>query len=426
MGYKLVVLPMICARPSRAATTPHFEDFGRCLQQNISHKEMPLVESYTVKDDLIVVEFANDENTKFHAVWLRDNCHCELCYYDITKQRLVNLCLIDLDIRPASVAVNSGLLEVIWPDGHKSSYQPQWLRLHSYNPSLVQGDKLPPLATQALWKVADIENALPKVDFKEVMESQSAVNEWVMKIWKHGFCLVDNVPVQIEATRRLCERLDYIRPTHYGGFWDFTSDLLKNDTAYTNFDISSHTDGTYWSDTPGLQLFHLLYHDGEGGTTSLIDAFQCAEILRTQHPKDFEFLCQQPIPAHSAGEETVCIQPDVPQPVFKLDHKGQLIQVRWNMSDRSTMSVWSNPDTDVPRFYRAIKNWYRIITDRQNEFFYQMQPGQALIFDNWRCFHSRTEFTGKRTLCGAYFNRDDFVSKVKLLSLGRETLLESL
>ena len=82
--------------------------------------------------------------------------------------------------------------------------------------------------------------------------------------------------------------MNYIRPTHYGGFWDFTSDLAKADTAYTNFDISSHTDGTYWSDTPGLQLFHLLYHDGTGGTTSLVDAFKCAEILKQKYPESYE------------------------------------------------------------------------------------------------------------------------------------------
>ncbi|KAF5212560.1 hypothetical protein E0198_000053 [Clavispora lusitaniae] len=125
------------------------------------------------------------------------------------------------------------------------------------------------------------------------------------------------------------------------------------------------------------------------------------------------------------SEEKVCIQPDIPQPVFKLDLEGNLIQVRWNQTDRSCMDCWADP-TDVPKFYKAIRSWYKIISSPENEIFYQLKPGQCLIFDNWRCFHSRTEFTGKRRLCGAYINRDDFVSRLKLLNLGRHNVLDSI
>lgn len=149
------------------------------------------------------------------------------------------------------------------------------------------------------------------------------------------------------------------------------------------------------------------------------------ELLKKEHPDSYDLLTKIPVPAHSAGEEKVCIQPDIAQPVLKLDANGELIQVRWNQSDRSCMDSWSNPE-DVPKFYAALRHWYKIISSPENEIFYQLRPGQCLIFDNWRCFHSRTEFTGKRRLCGAYINRDDFVSKLRILTLGREKVLETL
>lgn len=45
------------------------------------------------------------------------------------------------------------------------------------------------------------------------------------------------------------------------------------------------------------------------------------------------------------------------------------------------------------------------------------------VFDNWRVLHGRSSFNGKRRLCGAYVNRDDFISKYKLTNLGRDEVL---
>ncbi|KAK6457021.1 uncharacterized protein RJT20DRAFT_94615 [Scheffersomyces xylosifermentans] len=398
---------------------------------------MPVaIEKADPTNEIIKISWADNNTSSYHNIWLRDNCHCDLCYYPLTKQRLLNSATINAEIKPVEVKFSDSSLDIVWDqNNHKSTYDIAWLYLHSYSPRLVPvvdrvaGEKTK--LAQFYWKTADIKDNMPTVDFNEIMKSgddtdkEAAIKDWTLKIWKYGFSLIDNVPVSPEDTQLLCEKLDYIRPTHYGGFWDFTSDLSKADTAYTNIDISSHTDGTYWSDTPGLQLFHLLYHDGTGGTTSLVDAFQCAQILKEKHPESYEIFTRIPIPAHSAGEEKVCIQPDIPQPIFKLDPQGELLQVRWNQSDRSTMDIWENPE-DIPKFYQAIRHWISIITDPENEIFYQLRPGQCLIFDNWRCFHSRTEFTGKRRMCGAYFNRDDFVSRLKLLNLGRKAVLDAI
>ncbi|EGW32259.1 uncharacterized protein SPAPADRAFT_138818 [Spathaspora passalidarum NRRL Y-27907] len=387
-------------------------------------------------NDQLELTWSDGKTSKYHYIWLRDNCHCSTCYFPTTKQKLASAATIDDHIAPKNVTVGNSDIDIVWnQEDHLSTYDFHWLRVHSYNPRLIPLSKKlkgeTELLSRQLWQVADIENDLPQVEYSNVMNSseetdnEEAIKDWSLKLWKYGFCLINNVPVTPEDTEKLCEQLNYIRPTHYGGFWDFTSDLAKADTAYTNFDISSHTDGTYWSNSPGLQLFHLLFHDGTGGTTSLVDAFKCSQILKEEYPDSYELLCRIPVPAHSAGEEKVCIQPDVPQPVFKLDSQGNLVQVRWNQSDRSTMDNWDNPD-DVPRFYKAIKDWVRIISDPKNEFWYQMKPGQCLIFDNWRVFHSRSEFTGKRRLCGAYLERDDFVSRLKLLVLGREAVLDSI
>jgi trimethyllysine dioxygenase len=188
--------------------------------------------------------------------------------------------------------------------------------------------------------------------------------------------MVTGVPIDPKVTEQLVERLSYIQHTHYGGFWDFTADLAKHDTAYTDLHLPCHTDGTYWTYTPGLQLFHLLEHKGEGGETMLADGFKAAQTLKQLDPESYELLSRIRVPAHSAGEEDVCITPTHPVSIFTHhEQTGELIQVRWNNNDRSTMDNWNDPD-EIPRFYKAIRLWNNILL--RNQFVLKLTPGTCL------------------------------------------------
>lgn len=374
----------------------------------------------------VTIEFQKDQVSKFHNIWLRDSCQCEEDFHPQTKQRLLDTFTIREDIQPVEAAFTSNgtQLEIKWNDGHVSNFDLEWLVLHSYNPTIVENKSAE--LKKKLWDTEYIKANWPEVKYSDVMDSEEGVKEWANKIYSNGFSMVEGVPVSPEATEKLIERLSYIKPTHYGGFWDFTADLSKNDTAYTNLTIASHTDGTYWSDTPGLQLFHMLHHDGTGGENMLVDGFKCAEKLKAQSPEAYKVLSTVRVPAHSAGEEDVCITPAIAMPVFTHNPQtGELIQVRWNNCDRSIMDQWTDP-SQVLEFYKAARLWHKLLTDPANEIQIQLKPGQCLIFDNWRVLHGRIGFTGNRRMCGAYVNRDDFVSRAKLLNLGRDVVIRHL
>ncbi|CAN6646432.1 hypothetical protein TRVA0_021S02124 [Trichomonascus vanleenenianus] len=379
--------------------------------------------SVTVNASKVNLTWPDGKTSKFHNIWLRDLCQCEEHFHPTTKQRLQNTFEIPEDVQAKSASVEGDTLSVKWAyDNHVSKYPLEWLKLHSYDPVLVKEKtkKLP----MTLWDGKDIQKNLPTVEFKAVMAGDEGVAEWTKKLYEFGFCFISGVPVDPKATEELTERLAYIRPTHYGGFWDFTSDLAKNDLAYTTFHLECHTDGTYWSDTPGLQLFHLLLHDGEGGETMLADGFRAAQLMKDKYPEEYAFLSKVRIPAHSAGEEAVCITPTVPQPIFTHhDITGELVQVRWNNDDRSCMDYWEDPE-DVVKFYKAIRIWKKLLLE--NEFVVKLVPGTCLIFDNWRVLHGRKAFNGQRRMCGAYINRDDYVSRAKILNLGRDEVIKSL
>ncbi|KAI9840536.1 MAG: 26S proteasome regulatory subunit 6A [Sclerophora amabilis] len=228
----------------------------------------------------------------------------------------------------------------------------------------------------------------------------------------HGFCYVEGCPVSPEKTQELLERIAFIRTTHYGGFWDFTSDLASKDTAYTSLGLGAHTDTAYFSDPAGLQMFHLLSHtDGEGGKSLLVDGYAAAQRLKEHAPGAYEMLSRIPVPYHSSGNDELSIQPWHPLPV--LNHhpfSGKLMQIRWNNDDRATMDRWENAEETIS-WYDAAKAWNNIIKSETSEYWEQLVPGRPLIFDNWRMLHGRSAFTGQRRICGGYKDLEDLEQK---------------
>jgi len=271
-----------------------------------------------------------------------------------------------------------------------------------------------------LWSGADIKGNPPTIEYDAVMASDGGLKEWLLLIRKYGFTYINSCPVTPEATEKLLERIAFIRPTHYGGFYDFTSDLSRGDTAYTQLGIGAHTDNTYFSDPAGLQVFHLLSHTGgEGGASQLVDGFAAARDLQKEDPAAYETLSTVRVHAHASGNADSSIQPYQVFPTLVHDPQdGHLVQVRWNITDRAAID---GPIEDMQTWYDAGRKWTEIL--KRREYWEQLQPGKPLIFDNWRVLHGRSAFTGKRRICGGYINRDDFISRFKMTNWGREEVL---
>lgn len=65
--------------------------------------------------------------------------------------------------------------------------------------------------------------------------------------------------------------------------------------------------------------------------------------------------------------------------------------------------------------YEAIKTI--IETSQRKELQYEviLEPGNALILDNYRLMHARSSFEGKRVMATAYMEKEDFLSKVQCI-----------
>jgi len=248
---------------------------------------------------------------------------------------------------------------------------------------------------------------------------------------------VDNCPVTPDATQALLERIAFIRPTHYGGFYDFTSDLTMKDTAYTSLALGPHTDTTYFTDPAGLQMFHLLSHtDGTGGESLLVDGFMAAMLLLKESPTAYHTLADTPIPWHASGNDGITITPAQHFPVFNLSHsqateggigpRRNLLQVRWNNDDRGVVAIRPGGVYQAEKWYAAARMFDEILKREDMQYWAQLEPGRPLVFDNWRVLHGRSAFTGKRRICGGYVNRDDFISRWRNTNFPRSEVLKQI
>ncbi|HEY3731337.1 MAG TPA: trimethyllysine dioxygenase [Steroidobacteraceae bacterium] len=341
--------------------------------------------------------------------WLRDHDTSADALHPETQQRLIETAAISPQIAAQSVGLarTGGALRVQWaPDGRESLYDTQFLAALRADPEALPIER-------TLWDRDRITRQVPQLAYAAVMADDTGLKDFLEQVARFGFCFVNGVPATPEATCAVAERVAYIRSTVFGGYYDFTANLEHKDTAYTSMAIGPHTDGTYSLDAPGYQMFHCLAAECSGGENVLIDAFQVAAILLAQHPEDYQVLRTVEIPGRYLDHERG-IQLMARRPLFRHDSSGALVQVSYNNHDRAPFVL---PLEQQHRFYRALSRFARLCEQPTLHYRRRLLPGALLLFDNWRLLHARDAYAGYRRLAGAYLNREDVESRLRVLRI---------
>ncbi|KAK6195214.1 hypothetical protein SNE40_000687 [Patella caerulea] len=338
-------------------------------------------------------------------LWLRDHCRCDVCYNHLTNQKNF---LIDPSISqsssftPANVELESDgqELKITWKDNHITRYDISWLKENSFS----RESKLP--IKQFYWTGEKMRSEdRPVVDYDDYMKTEEGLKQSLYYLLKYGFTIVQGSPATIEDTGNIAERVANIMETCFGRVWSFTSDFERADTAYSNMGIGCHTDTTYLTCPAGIQVFHCMEHDGEGGETLLVDGFQAAHKLRQDHEEDFNYLTHAIVPHEFVDKKSKDHYYSLGHVLSVAPTSRDLTHIRFNMYDLAPLSTI--PQADVKQFYTAYNRLRKNLVNPSNEFWLKLKPGMVLLVDNWRILHGRSSFTGKRVVCGCYINRND-------------------
>ena len=343
--------------------------------------------------------------------WLRDHGDDVASLNPDSKQRLTDTFAIDPMVAPVATSVEGAWLDVDWSDGTRTGHDLDRLVAivadrRSPMPRRSTGFTLP--AGIDLW---DSSPAPHWFDFS-VVDDDTAWSEALDHLHRHGWAAFDGADLGTEATERLAARIGYPRSSIFGTVWNMNSGSFEHqDSAYESFALDVHTDGTYSHDGPGTIIFAQQRKTGEGGDSVLVDGFAAARDFQTAQPDAADLLTRYAVTAHylEPGVHLVAERPPL-----RVDEHGTLVQISFNNYDRSPVLPEDGIVDDVIEAYNGFR---AVFNDPDRALFHEWRPGRLLVFDNWRCFHGRTGFSGERQFKGCYTNHEDLEGAYRVAGL---------
>ncbi|GJJ13052.1 hypothetical protein Clacol_007301 [Clathrus columnatus] len=240
---------------------------------------------------------------------------------------------------------------------------------------------------------------------------------------RYGLVFLTGVPIDKTddlhcEVRRMGEIFGRIRETFYGQVWDVISVRNSTNIANTNLDLGLHMDLLYFQHPPRYQILHCLRNKVEGGTSYFVDAIRSAEILRVEKPEYFKVLTRVPVPYHYINDGHHLHNH---HPVIQLSQtdESNIEYINYSPPFQAPLLV----DTP-PEFYHALHRFSELLDTEADTYRHTLQEGEAVVFDNRRVLHARTEFNEKeavpegeasRWLKGCYLEADDILDRQRIL-----------
>lgn len=353
-------------------------------------------------------------SARYHYLWLRDNCPCAHCVHQVTREQTFELVTVPSSIVPQSAAVDHGVLELSWPDGHTSHYDPGWLRAHAYSESVLN-DALPKRVT---WD-ASLGHP-PTFDGPAILYDDEVLREWLRSLCSHGCSLVRNVAHDNEGVEHLARRIGPIRDTNFGLVWDVVAEPDPITNANTSLPLPPHVDLPTREYQPGLQFLHCLVNEAEGGRSMLVDGFRLAEEVRNTRPDLYEVLTAV---AWNWANRSRTSDYRFVSPILVTDAHGELTEVRFGNWLRAPLTSISFDE--VERAYEAYRYIFGLSLEPRFTVEFRLDPGDCIVFDNRRILHARGAFSvaGRRHLRGCYTERDELYSRLRILERAKRVQL---
>ncbi|NQV98963.1 MAG: gamma-butyrobetaine dioxygenase [Rhodospirillales bacterium] len=365
----------------------------------------------------LTLRWADGNQARFHAIWLRDNGLDGDTRSPLNGQRLITLGDIPHDTRILEASVReTGDLQVLFgPENKQIAFPEDWLRRHVYDREPASEADPGPIS---FWN-AGLQDRYPRSSWELIRHAPAELGRWLAGVRAYGFAVVGGVPCQSGAVCEVAELFGYVRETNYGRWFDVRAEVNPSNLAYTNLGLQAHTDNPYRDPVPTLQLLCCLENAVDGGDSVVVDGFNAARRLRSEDPGAFDLLARYPASFEYTGARGVHLRAD--KPMIELAADGGISTIRFN--NRSTAPLVNIPFDEMQAYYRAYRLFADIIDDQTMQVSFRLSPGELFIVDNRRVLHARKPFsgTGQRWLQGCYADVDGLLSTLSVIEQQQKT-----
>jgi gamma-butyrobetaine dioxygenase len=341
-----------------------------------------------------------------HPLWLRERCRGSVSVDQRTGQRLYNPSDLPADLKIVKVQRSAaGQIAVTFNDGHQSCFDETSLVAEAGMSAATDG-----LPQRQKWTAGLAQ--LPEASWSDGPTPEGLL-DMTTKFLRYGFIILHDVPTVSQTLLTVAENFGFVRETNFGRFFDVRSVPDANDLAYSSLALDPHVDNPYREPAPGIQLLHCLVNQTEGGLSTLVDGFACAEALRAQDPAAYRLLSSVPTRFQFEDRDARHI---AWQPHLKLDENGNFQAI--HVSPRLDFSPLL-PASELEAFYAARRLLDGLLKSADFEIRFRLGDGDLVMFDNRRLLHGRTAFDtkeGERHLQGCYIDSDGPRSLYRVLS----------
>lgn len=369
-----------------------------------------ITEVISVTATTVTVRWSDGRVDRHHPWTLRENSTDPTTTGPVTRERLLDADGLGDDIAVKHAELVPSGVRITWlPDGLVSDYDTRWLR-HlggtDWRPDAIRPDP-------ALWDESP--GAPITFDGPSYLTDDGVLTDALQAFGASGLVRLRGLPTEYDAVRAVAERIGVIRPSQFGPDFVVHNRPDADSEAYTDARLAPHTDMPTRETQPGLQVLHCVSNTVVGGNSVMVDGFAVAEHLRHHQPDTFDALTTLPWVWANRSRET------------DLRWSGPIIALDGERIDeiRFTNALRLFPDTaheDTERAYRALGRFAQLAGSGRFEMTFPFQPGDCVLFDNRRILHGREAFdagSGERCLRGCYIDRDDVLSRLRILARAR-------
>ncbi|XP_078491702.1 gamma-butyrobetaine dioxygenase [Ciona intestinalis] len=366
------------------------------------------------------VVWKDGHESSYHSTWLRYNCQCKKCFREFSGTYTIDILSLPevLSVTKAEVH-NEGKALKTWFQGespHMTEHDADWLRSQCYCDNCLDCD----IIKRDVINSQKCAGKLPTVDYNTIDKDEERFKFNVLKqVVDSGICLIQNVPITPGQVLKVASMFGPIYSTLYGNIFDVLDRKAEN-AAYTNLLLPFHQDQPQYESMPGVQLLHALRFDSSvtGGESQILDLFRAAETFRRENPKYFQTLCEVPCKFETMDKKrSHPVFQEHQKPHFVVDYFGKLVAVNWHPGIAVATRVRFD---DVPRYYEAYRGFLKLLERKEGMFEFRLKTGDLIIFNNRRVAHARSAFEnngGVRHLQGTYINLDDLKSNYMTLAI---------